>query len=185
MGKVHYNPLLSRSNLLLLSLLATMLALSQAIDPTQNSTMWKLRTALRFPAEWTETDPCLWNSARGSVSCVGEYVNSISVTADLSTDLSNMGTLPTEVGLLSALVTLEVTDFQLTGPIPTSVVDLTNLRSLDLSGNKFTGSVPREFGLMLDIGVVNLSNNHLTGTIHPAIPWAFSKPLSLTYHTTN
>ena len=59
----------------------------------------------------------------------------------------------------------------LTGSIPTELGGLTALRTLNLSGNKLVGAVPAELGSLTELRSLNLSRNRLTGSI----PWELSK----------
>ena len=52
------------------------------------------------------------------------------------------GRIPTELGSLTNLQYLNLSDNQLTGGIPTELGDLVNLQSLYLGGNRLTGCVP-------------------------------------------
>ncbi|KAL7217752.1 hypothetical protein ACSBR2_011065 [Camellia fascicularis] len=51
------------------------------------------------------------------------------------------------------------------GHIPTSLGKLTNLESLDLSSNEFVGKIPQQLASLTNIEVLNLSNNQLVGRI--------------------
>ena len=60
-----------------------------------------------------------------------------------------MGKVPPELGLLSNLQVLGLSDNALTGKIPQELGSLSNLWLLYLSGNALTGKVPPEFGFAL------------------------------------
>ena len=54
------------------------------------------------------------------------------------------GPLPSELGLMTSLTTLELCLNKLTGPIPSTLRLLSNLSLLGLWGNLLTGEVPEE-----------------------------------------
>jgi len=55
------------------------------------------------------------------------------------------GSIPAELGNLSALTVLGLNGNQITGSIPAELGNLTALTRLDLSGNRITGPIP-DFG---------------------------------------
>ena len=77
------------------------------------------------------------------------------------------GTIPRELGNLTNLVRLYLSDTSLTGTIPPELGNLTNLRSLDLNENSLTGTIPPELGNLTNLHVLHLYDNFLTGTIPP------------------
>jgi Leucine rich repeat len=79
------------------------------------------------------------------------------------------GTIPTKVGLLTALNTLSLSDNKLTGKIPTEVGLLTNLEWLDLGWNEFTGTIPRTLGKLTKLEYLDLNRNQLTGRIPSSV----------------
>ena len=52
------------------------------------------------------------------------------------------GTIPTELGLLESLHTLNLKSNSLSGTVPTELDLIRNLQSLYLSGNPLTGTLP-------------------------------------------
>ncbi|CAA0828839.1 RNI-like superfamily protein [Striga hermonthica] len=101
------------------------------------------------------------------------------------------GEIPVNLGELTNLQSLVLTENGLTGELPESMGNLVNLRRLNLARNSFSGKIPETLGrlkhlLILDIGQnslsgllpltfggltsllkLDLSNNQLTGKIPP------------------
>jgi len=106
---------------------------------------------------WNVTNiPCYW---RG-VFCSGGHVSRLALSRNQLT-----GTIPTELGNLSNLESLELAWNNLTGEIPTELGNLTNLWALYLSNNQLTGEIPTELGNLPHLGEISLSDNQLTGEI--------------------
>ncbi|WJX75702.1 non-specific serine/threonine protein kinase [Trifolium repens] len=99
------------------------------------------------------------------------------------------GTIPTEIGLLSKLTHLDLSDNSLSGKVPLSLKNLTKLthldlgrnyffdeiplslgnlgrlKHLDISYNVFYGFIPHELGFIKPLIELNLSNNRIEGEI--------------------
>ena len=75
------------------------------------------------------------------------------------------GTLPSEIGSMTNLLTLEIYDSDLTGSIPSSLGSLVLLTNLDLTTNQLTGSIPSSMRFMIRLQTLNLATNKLTGRI--------------------
>jgi len=75
-------------------------------------------------------------------------------------------TIPTEVGLLSNLIRLQIFSNTIYGTIPTEIGRLQYLQgALNLSSTTLTGTVPMELGMLNKIKQLDLSNNSLTGSL--------------------
>ena len=75
------------------------------------------------------------------------------------------GPIPTELGRLADLTTLNLSGNDLTGPIPTELGELANLTWLNLSSNSLTGAIPTELGELVSLTGLSLFSNSLTGPI--------------------
>ncbi|CAE7615129.1 RLP19 [Symbiodinium sp. CCMP2456] len=75
------------------------------------------------------------------------------------------GSIPAELGKLTALNFLDFAGNQLTGAIPTEIGNLVELRFLDLSHNQLTGQIPQELGRLTRLLKLTLDYNKLTGPI--------------------
>jgi len=75
------------------------------------------------------------------------------------------GSIPPELGKLTKLGNLALSDNQLSGPIPSELGNLTELKGLFLSNNELSGSIPPELGNLKNLNVLDLHNNQLSGPI--------------------
>ena len=73
------------------------------------------------------------------------------------------GVIPTQLGNLTALETLDLGGSELTGSVPTQLGALTKLTRLDLGDNKLTGAIPTQLGALTKLTSLDLSDNALSG----------------------
>ncbi|XP_073152121.1 uncharacterized protein [Henckelia pumila] len=89
-----------------------------------------------------------------------------------SLDISYMGierNLPSQLGNLSFLVSLNLSGNGFHGQLPKELAQLHRLRFLDFRFNGFTGDIPSWFGTMVELEFLNLRNNSFTGPIPSSI----------------
>ncbi|KAH0728897.1 hypothetical protein KY289_000085 [Solanum tuberosum] len=73
--------------------------------------------------------------------------------------------IPSIIGDLIGLRTLNLSHNVLEGHIPASLQNLSVLESLDISSNKISGGIPPQLASLTFLAVLNLSHNHLVGCI--------------------
>jgi Leucine rich repeat len=78
-------------------------------------------------------------------------------------------TIPKELGLLTQLTYLWLSNNQLTGTIPSTLGSLTQLTHLVLSKNSLTGTIPSTLGSLTLLNGLYLYGNQLNGTIPSAL----------------
>ncbi|CAH2076271.1 unnamed protein product [Thlaspi arvense] len=101
--------------------------------------------------------PCSW---RG-VSC-----NNDSQVVTLSLPNSQLlGSIPSDLGSLKTLQSLDLSNNSFNGPLPVSFFNATELRLLDLSSNMISGEVPAAIGDLHSLLTLNLSDNALAGKL--------------------
>ncbi len=79
--------------------------------------------------------------------------------------IGDIGTIPSQLTVLSNLKRLDLSSNMLTGDIPSEFEELSNLEELSLAGNRLTGEIPLELGNLLTLTVLTLSDNRLTGAV--------------------
>ncbi|KAL4272144.1 hypothetical protein GQ457_13G004170 [Hibiscus cannabinus] len=75
------------------------------------------------------------------------------------------GSIPIEIGNLSRLINIDLSQNKLTGTIPPSIGGLEELQSLLLSYNNLEGSIPSELCHLNNLAYLNLTSNKLSGSI--------------------
>ena len=91
----------------------------------------------------------------------GEYYD-IATTTEIDLWGMELGSIPPEIGCLTNLAYLFLSNNQLTGEIPSSIGNLTNLVLLYLHFNQLSGEIPQEVCDLLESNNLNI-NNILTG----------------------
>ena len=79
------------------------------------------------------------------------------------------GAIPTELGALTSLKVLSLSNNLLTGAIPAALGNLSLLTQLWLDSNQLTGAIPGELGGLANLAFLSLYNNQLTGAIPAAL----------------
>jgi len=107
------------------------------------------------PAPTTEFVLCDWNG----VGCHSRDETEISIVFGVS------GTIPSEIGELTALTRLHIVIATITGTIPTEIGLLTDLEHLAFYVNSLSGTIPSEIGYLTSVGYMSLNGNDLAGPI--------------------
>ncbi|KAG0618072.1 hypothetical protein M758_4G036400 [Ceratodon purpureus] len=74
------------------------------------------------------------------------------------------GTLSPQIGSLSNLQRLIITNNSISGRLPSEIGSLSKLTVLDLSDNAFYGAIPRALANLTRLVTLNLGNNHFNGS---------------------
>ncbi|CDP21317.1 unnamed protein product [Coffea canephora] len=87
-------------------------------------------------------------------------------------NISNMGlagSIPSNLGNLSFLVSLDMGNNSFHGHLPEGMVHLRRIRFISLSHNNFTGEIPSWFGFLEKLQHLSLRNNSFTGFLPPPL----------------
>eukprot|EP01040_Poterioochromonas_malhamensis_P021406 gene21406-biopygen7121 len=133
----------------------SLLALYSSTAGNQWTVSWNLSTS----------NPCAgWHGVK---CCRKETV--CHVVALQLPDNNLVGSLPSTIGDLSMLETLDLSFNALTRSIPSTMGNLTMLQTLDLSCNLLTGILPSTIGHLSRLQALDWSVNALTGSIPSTI----------------
>jgi Leucine-rich repeat (LRR) protein len=89
------------------------------------------------------------------------------------------GTIPPELGLLTSMEYLLLSELSIIGSLPTELGQLAKLLLLRMDTNMITGSIPDEFQSLTNLQVLNFVDNQLTGKIPTWIGDSWSSKLEL------
>lgn len=100
----------------------------------------------------------------------GVTTNDRGEVTDLILRENNLGgTIPSGLGQLHSLFSLDLAGNHLTDAIPSELGHLRIIRTLRLSENSLTGAIPPELGQLTHLILLSLANNELTGVIPPEL----------------
>ncbi len=146
-----------------------LLALYNSTDGANWTTTWNLNNPVGSWHGVTTTNgrvvelDFFFNNLNGSIP---SELGNLTALTSLSLSLNDLtGSIPSELGNLTALTNLNLSINLLTGSIPSELGNLTALTNLSLSLNDLTGSIPSELGNLTALTNLNLSFNDLTGSI--------------------
>eukprot|EP01106_Pelomyxa_sp_JSP_P000833 TRINITY_DN1121_c0_g2_i2.p1 TRINITY_DN1121_c0_g2~~TRINITY_DN1121_c0_g2_i2.p1 ORF type:complete len:956 (+),score=111.10 TRINITY_DN1121_c0_g2_i2:412-2868(+) len=93
-----------------------------------------------------------------------------------------MGSIPTEIGLLTNLTKLNLTDNDISGQIPKEISCLPRLQNLSISITDINGTIPSNLGQTGELVWLDLHSNKLVGTIPSALGNSTLQHLDLSYN---
>jgi hypothetical protein len=129
-----------------------------------------VRSPTPFPVRDPTPDPTPEPSAPPTpftVACafIGRSSSLSSCESVTSVTYAYGRSIPSEIGLLVALTSLDISSEYLIGAIPSEIGLLTRLENLDLGLNDLTGSIPSELGDLTRLTELRLNDNRLRGTV--------------------
>ena len=89
-----------------------------------------------------------------------------------------VGTLPTEIGLMTNVIYFDISNNAIAGTIPTEIGLLNQLSTLKLYNTEIVGKLPSEIAMLSSLKILNVANNKkLNGTV----PMKLTELVSLQY----
>ena len=122
-------------------------------------------------AEWVDTeDGRREKIGNGLTGMIPSELGSLTYLMVLDLSQNQLeGSIPAELGRLSNLSRLDLSWNRLEGRIPPELGQLSQLQWMALYGNQLTGPIPPELGRLSQLRNLNLGGNELTGTIPPEL----------------
>jgi hypothetical protein len=155
------------------------LSLCGGITPAQ-CTAWQDLFNATGGTKWSKCsdsrlDPCscggIANMCRNPNPCVackdGDITSIILTEYGVSSWQPTRGTIPSSIGKLTGLTSLDLGYNQLTGSIPTEIGKLVGLTEMGLDNNQLTGRIPSELADLKSLYAWGLFSNQLTGIVPP------------------
>lgn len=106
------------------------------------------------------------NAITGFPDAVFQFPNMFSIEASGDAIATS---IPSNVGIMTKMITLNLGTNDMTGSLPDSLSQLTNLQTVQLNGNAFTGTIPTNIGNLAQCTYLTLSQNSMNGTIPSSI----------------
>jgi hypothetical protein len=118
---------------------------------------------------WLNGNECSWTRITCESIDLGGTVG-MQVVTEVDLIVNNVkGTIPADLGLLTALTYFNVGGNELTGTLPVSIGQWTALYYFSVSGNALTGTLPASIGQWTALTDFSVGVNALTGTLPASI----------------
>jgi hypothetical protein len=97
----------------------------------------------------------------GDLSFMKYLTKMVELWTDFNPDL--IGSIPSEIGTVTTLKSLSMSDCGLTGTIPTEIGLLTNMQQMWIYNNTLKGTIPSELGSIVGLKHLHVEGNILSG----------------------
>jgi len=105
------------------------------------------------------------NGLEGDLTFLRNLTKIVELWLDGNSDIS--GTIPSDIGLLTNLMSLSITHCDLWGQIPTEIGKLTLMEQMWFYGNWLSGSIPTEIVGLPNLKILGLEDNNITDVAMP------------------
>eukprot|EP00898_Chlorokybus_atmophyticus_P006395 jgi/Chlat1/6757/Chrsp50S06449 len=109
-------------------------------------------------SSWTSSNPC--DGSWAHVTCANSQITQLNLN-----NLALRGIIRPEIGQLSSLQILDLSQNSFYSGVPSSLAQLTSLTTLNLSQNRLTGYLHDAIWSLPRLQLLDLSNNKLSGTL--------------------
>ncbi len=138
--------------------------------PNQTKAQVSTQDSLALVSLYNNTGGPSWTTQTNWLSGPVDTWYGITVTEGRVSDINLSGnnltdTLPTDIGQIDSLVTLDLSSNQLVGPIPSELGYFFKINLINLSVNQLSDSIPPEIGNLTNLSYLYLHDNQLTGTL--------------------
>jgi Leucine-rich repeat (LRR) protein len=139
-------------------------ALIDLFVSTGGNSSWKNSKLWLSRKDSTSAGVCDWFGVKcGPASCSNLSCRVVSLVLKRN---NLAGTLPSSMGRLTALQTLDLSSNHLQGSLPASLGDMASLVLLDLDSNRLEGSLPLSLGKLPQLQTLDLSANRINGDLN-------------------
>ncbi len=140
------------------------------LNPKSNAQAVNETDSLALVALYNSTDGANWtdnsNWLTGPVTSWYGITVSDNRVNEISLEGNGLnGTIPSALGNLYGLNSLDMRLNSLSGVLPSELSNLSNLSLLDLDYNSFSGTIPPEYGALGSLSTLSLISNNLEGNI--------------------
>lgn len=105
------------------------------------------------------------NGLEGDVEFLSHLKHVVEVWLDDNPDLG--GSIPTQIGHLTNMASLSVSNCDMEGPLPTEIGKLVEMEQMWFYGNWFNGSIPSEFANLPKLQILGLEDNSFADVSMP------------------
>ena len=134
----------------------------------------------RNTSGWLKNEnECYWYGVDCSLIDMGGFIGGQRIVTEIdfyNNDVTLQGgnnitgTIPAELGLLTSLNRIDLSDNNFYGTIPENLFEQwASIESINIGNNNMTGTIPGSIGQLSTLKILNITNNQISGTIPESI----------------